>query len=76
MLVIGKKADDGGGRNWKRVRLAFTIIAGEGLNADQVGWLKPGNNKFTVASACKLLPPANADEKWEGWRLIWRLKIQ
>lgn len=58
------------------MKLASITIETDGQMEDQVGWLKPRNNNFTVALAYKLLTGKNKEGRWGGWLKIWRLKVQ
>lgn len=76
------------GRGWKwedfsdfllpslLMKLASITSEATGQTDDQIGQLKLGNSKFTVASAYMLLAGVNNKGRWSGRLKIWHLKVQ
>lgn len=42
----------------------------------KLGWQDPNRGVFSVSSAYELQIRRNEEGKWEGWKMIWRLKVQ
>lgn len=56
------------------IRLAETKLSNE--EEDQVSWMKQGNKKFSVKSAFTLLRNEARIDIWNGWKRIWKLRVQ
>lgn len=41
-----------------------------------VGWLKEGANKFSVKIVYELQAGRIVEERWTGWKLMWKLRVQ
>lgn len=55
--------------------MSNVIDSNEG-GTDQVGWLDPNGSVSSVKSAYELAEGNSEVGKWEGWKLIWHLKVQ
>lgn len=43
---------------------------------DEVGWMELWTGKFSAKNAYILANEWAEVDKWEGWKMIWRMKIQ
>lgn len=43
---------------------------------DSFGWLKKGAMNFLVKSAFEIQAGWRFEEKWIGWKLLWKLRVQ
>lgn len=57
------------------VKLASISLSPE-LEADKVSWMNARSGKFTVNEAYMLTAEGSKDDGWEGWRMLWKMRIQ
>lgn len=58
------------------VRLATISLRSNPLDYDRMGWLKLGEEKFSVKTTYQLANDWMEGRNWEGWKLLWKMKTQ
>lgn len=58
------------------VKLAPVVLQDDARSVDKAEWSAGGGGRFTVKRAYKLARGQFAGHIWEGWCLIWGLKVQ
>lgn len=58
------------------VKLAGTFLSSDQQRQDEVEWRRKSSSSFNVKATYELANKWNDEEVWEGWRLMWKLKLQ
>lgn len=58
------------------LKISDTVVDLTGGGQDRVGWLTPGNRKFTIQSDYRTLRNENGDDAWSGWKRKCKLRVQ
>lgn len=58
------------------VKLASISLSSDQHDCDKVAWKTVTLERFSVKAAYKLANSWTDESDWEGWRAIWRMKIQ
>lgn len=58
------------------VKLASTSLSSDPDDCGEVGWMEPRSGKFSVKNAYTLANEWTEIDNWEGWKILWRMKIQ
>lgn len=57
------------------VKLASISLSSDQQCWDEAGWMTRDSTIFSVKSASKIANKWASKSPWEGWRVIWRMKI-